>query len=333
VRRPPDHRATAAGSLLRRRIGGRSHRGHRAGHCGQPGVSTHRPTRRGTAPAQRTPRPPLPHARTPATATGRGRPAGTRWLSGGSATAGSRAPPGITTGPVPHHRETAWVSAQVRHGPVPVARIQRPAARADGPADPDPRRRAGPCRTSHARPGQPVHVGRGPGDPVERDRQLTGEQPRSEHLPIRPSWDCAACGHPWPCAIAKETMLTEFREHPSVLTIYMSARLNDAFDDLTAGGAQAPPDLYDRFLCWIVIAPRASPDDRSEPEPLAENDRLPRQGLGRPPSDPTAQPADPGHDAPRRGGGSPPTRSDPSNCGHPRLRPGPPIRPNEPLDL
>lgn len=128
-------------------------------------------------------------------------------------------------------------------------------------------------------------------------------------------------------------MLTEFREHPSVLTIYMSARLNDAFDDLTAGGAQAPPDLYDRFLCWIVIAPRASPEGRSEPEPLAENDRVPRQGHGRPPSDPTAHPAGPGHDTPRRGGGSPPTRSDPSNCGHPRLRPGPPIRPNEPLDL
>jgi hypothetical protein len=139
-------------------------------------------------------------------------------------------------------------------------------------------------------------------------------------------------------------MLTEFREHPSVLTIYMSARLNDAFDDLTAGGGQAPPDLYDRFLCWIVIAPRASPEGRPEPEPLAETDplpregrhrtdRLPRQGHGRPSSDPTAHPADPGDDKPRRGGGSPPTRSDPSNCGHPRLRSGPRIRPHKPLDL
>ena len=48
-------------------------------------------------------------------------------------------------------------------------------------------------------------------------------------------------------------MLAEFGEHPSVLVIYMSGRLNDAFDDLTAGGAQAPPDLYDRFLSWVEI--------------------------------------------------------------------------------
>jgi hypothetical protein len=194
-------------------------------------------------------------------------------------------------------------------------------------------------------------------------------------------------------------MLTEFREHPSVLTIYMSGRLNDAFDDLTAGGAQAPRDLYDRFLCWIVITPRASPEGRPEPMPPAETgdlsnatsdetdplpnarqgetdhrpngshdetdhlpnarqgetddlpnaghgtadplpregrhrkDRLPRQGHGRSSSDPTARPAEPGHDKPRRGGGSPPTRSDPSNCGLHRLRSGPPIRPHKPMDL
>jgi hypothetical protein len=172
-------------------------------------------------------------------------------------------------------------------------------------------------------------------------------------------------------------MLTEFREHPSVLTIYMSGRLNDAFDDLTAGGAQAPRDLYDRFLCWIVITPRASPEGRPEPTPPAETgdlsnatsdeadpvpntghdqtddlpnaghgtadplpregrhrkDRLPRQGHGRSSSDPTARPAEPGHDKPRRGGGSPPTRSDPSNCGLHRLRSGPPIRPHKPMDL
>jgi hypothetical protein len=174
---------------------------------------------------------------------------------------------------------------------------------------------------------------------------LTGE-PGSEHLPVRPSWDCAACGNPWPCAIAKEAMLTEFREHPSVLTIYMSARLNDAFEDLTADGRQAPPDLYDRFLCWIVI----TPEGRAEPAPVAETgdpgeadplpregrhrtDRLPRQGHGRPSSDPTARPAEPGHDEPRRGGGSPPTRSDPSHWGHPRLSSGPRIRSDKPLDL
>ena len=188
---------------------------------------------------------------------------------------------------------------------------------------------------------------------------MTGEEPPSEHLPVRPSWDCVACGNPWPCAIAKETMLSEFRQYPSVLAIYMSGRFTDAFEDLTASGAQAPPDLYDRFLCWIVTTPRASSEDkweleaghgdatrgeadqagRSSTEGIGETegrhrrDRLPRQGHARPPSDPTARSAEPGQDKPRRGGGSPPTRSDPSHGGHHRLRCGPPTRPYRHLDL
>jgi hypothetical protein len=72
-----------------------------------------------------------------------------------------------------------------------------------------------------------------------------------DHLSLRPSWDCLACGRPWPCANAKEVMLSEFRNFPTVLTIYMSAQMHDALDDLTANGRQVPPDLYDRFLTWI----------------------------------------------------------------------------------
>ena len=185
---------------------------------------------------------------------------------------------------------------------------------------------------------------------------MTGEEPPPEHLPFRPSWDCVACGNPWPCAIAKETMLTEFREYPSVLAIYMSGRFTDAFEDLTASGAQAPPDLYDRFLCWIVTTPRALPEGTEEPDPdqgdatgreadsddetdqqshegRHRRDRLPRQGHGRPPSDPTARSAEAGQDKPRRGGGSPPTRSDPSHGGHHRLRCVPPTRPYRHMDL
>ena len=32
--------------------------------------------------------------------------------------------------------------------------------------------------------------------------------------------------------------------------IYMSAQMCEALNDLTARGAPAPPDLYDRFISW-----------------------------------------------------------------------------------
>jgi hypothetical protein len=77
------------------------------------------------------------------------------------------------------------------------------------------------------------------------------ETERHEHLSIRPSWDCAVCGQPWPCANAKNRLLTEFTDFPSVLAIYMSSQMHEAFIDLTAHGPLPPADLYDRFLGWI----------------------------------------------------------------------------------
>lgn len=69
---------------------------------------------------------------------------------------------------------------------------------------------------------------------------------------VRPSWDCEACAKPWPCVQAKEALTVEFRHFPSVLCIYMSGQLEDALDDLTANGEDPPPDLYERFLDWIL---------------------------------------------------------------------------------
>lgn len=73
----------------------------------------------------------------------------------------------------------------------------------------------------------------------------------TEHLYGRPSWDCRICGRPWPCANAKACLAAEFRGLPSVLAIYMSAQMHDALMDLTAHGAEAPSNLYERFLAWI----------------------------------------------------------------------------------
>ena len=80
---------------------------------------------------------------------------------------------------------------------------------------------------------------------------MTDEAPHIDHLGMRPSWDCLACGLPWPCVNAKEELHAEFRKFPSVLAIYMSSQMAEAFEDLTAHHAPPPPDLYERFLGWI----------------------------------------------------------------------------------
>ncbi|GIM89520.1 hypothetical protein [Paractinoplanes toevensis] len=73
---------------------------------------------------------------------------------------------------------------------------------------------------------------------------------RGEHLRDRPDWDCRSCQQPWPCANAKANLLVEFRQFPSVLTIYLSAQMYEALGDMTSRGEPAPPNLYERFLSW-----------------------------------------------------------------------------------
>lgn len=82
---------------------------------------------------------------------------------------------------------------------------------------------------------------------------MTDEPRLVEHIRRRPSWDCARCGQPWPCANAKENLLREFGDFPSVLTIFMATQMYDAFDDLATRGGLPPRQLNDRFLAWIVI--------------------------------------------------------------------------------
>ena len=50
-------------------------------------------------------------------------------------------------------------------------------------------------------------------------------------------------------------MLREFGGFQSVLTIFLATQMYEAFDDLTAHGAVAPPELYERFLGWIHPSP------------------------------------------------------------------------------
>lgn len=86
----------------------------------------------------------------------------------------------------------------------------------------------------------------------------------AHHLGSRPSWDCLACARPWPCVHAKTELLSEFRRHPSSLTVYMSSFMCEALNDLTAHGEAPPPDLYERFLSWVRPSAAGLPDDDQE---------------------------------------------------------------------
>jgi hypothetical protein len=53
------------------------------------------------------------------------------------------------------------------------------------------------------------------------------------------------------------------------LTVYMSAYLGEALNDLTTHGETPPADLFLRFLGWVrpsvvglTVEPESAPDDR-----------------------------------------------------------------------
>jgi hypothetical protein len=78
----------------------------------------------------------------------------------------------------------------------------------------------------------------------------------AEHLPGRPSWDCLACGRPWPCDPAREALAVEFLGHRLGLAVYLGAQFAGAAEDLDAMARFEPADLYDRILSWLNPAVR-----------------------------------------------------------------------------
>ncbi|AGL20944.1 hypothetical protein [Actinoplanes sp. N902-109] len=66
-----------------------------------------------------------------------------------------------------------------------------------------------------------------------------------DHVPGRPSWDCLACGKPWPCDPAREELAATLS--PTALRTDMWMRLEEAALEL-------PPvpvvELFERFLHW-----------------------------------------------------------------------------------
>lgn len=94
---------------------------------------------------------------------------------------------------------------------------------------------------------------------------IADDQFEAGHTEERPSWDCRSCTQPWPCANAKDWLITEFQGLPSLLTIYMSALINEAMIDLTAHGGGPPSDLQERFLSWISPTTEKPREERGFP--------------------------------------------------------------------
>jgi hypothetical protein len=65
------------------------------------------------------------------------------------------------------------------------------------------------------------------------------------HTPERPSWDCLACGQPWPCDPAREELKAELDRVS--LAIYMWNRLEESVRDLPP---TPPAEIFERFIKW-----------------------------------------------------------------------------------
>ncbi|WP_026184826.1 hypothetical protein [Salinispora vitiensis] len=97
---------------------------------------------------------------------------------------------------------------------------------------------------------QPGRVGR-LGPHPQHPRHRTRNQP--PHTPLRPTWTCRACGHPWPCAEARLLLKAQYETQQPSLTIYLAGLCYEAMHDLyhlNPHDGPNPRELFDRFVSW-----------------------------------------------------------------------------------
>lgn len=72
-----------------------------------------------------------------------------------------------------------------------------------------------------------------------------------EHTPLRPSWECRACGQTWPCGPARESLTAEAAADGlggrSSLAMLMWGYLEDYALDVGPGPLG---EAFDRFIAW-----------------------------------------------------------------------------------
>jgi len=70
----------------------------------------------------------------------------------------------------------------------------------------------------------------------------------SDHVPIRPSWQCVACGADWPCAPRRAELRAESPDGRVGLALFMARYFHEALDDHPTTPAG---DVYARFVGWV----------------------------------------------------------------------------------
>ncbi|GAA3736097.1 hypothetical protein GCM10022225_18530 [Plantactinospora mayteni] len=78
-------------------------------------------------------------------------------------------------------------------------------------------------------------------------------------MPIRPIWLCRSCGAPWPCGPARLSLIDEFRNEPSGLSVHLAGALFEAIKDLYNLNFPPGPDMVALFMRFVGWATRAKP--------------------------------------------------------------------------
>ncbi|MFF5172470.1 flavin reductase [Micromonospora sp. NPDC000089] len=69
------------------------------------------------------------------------------------------------------------------------------------------------------------------------------------HVPVRPSWACAACAEDWPCDVRRAELAAEPR---TSVMVFLAGHFGEAVGDLPAVPVG---ELYRRFLGGSSTAP------------------------------------------------------------------------------
>lgn len=71
------------------------------------------------------------------------------------------------------------------------------------------------------------------------------------HVAVRPVWNCAACGEPWPCEARRGSLVREHGPGSVAMLVHLAMSMVDAAEDLRDTPAGV---LRDRFVGWAIPA-------------------------------------------------------------------------------
>jgi hypothetical protein len=68
------------------------------------------------------------------------------------------------------------------------------------------------------------------------------------HTPARPSWECVACGEPWPCRTRRVAFLADHQGRRHHLRAVLALWMYEAAEELQVSAG----DLHERFIGWSL---------------------------------------------------------------------------------